>query len=335
MPKVTVLTAVKDGAQYLAETIDSIRNQTFEDWEYILVDDQSSDATVEIIKGYQAQDERIKLIQLDKNLGPYGAANVGLKAALGEYVVRTDGDDISLPNRIEKQLDFLAANPHLRACASYAQRIDKDSNVLEDNKVISSLTAGSMKWYLFLRCPLVHSTACVERNVFEEMGGYDTTFTSQDYKMWSYLVRQNYVAQIPEILVYFRLTPSGISLSRQNVQQSNGLKVAQDHIREVTGETWSLDRIKALNALGLVKKGSPVFQTMKASRLWDEYWLADDTLSDEEMSELASLSRYLRKSFLRRNRRHQFLQVIMNARNYVFPKPRSGKHIPDPNIPPY
>jgi len=335
MPGVTILTAVKNGEKYLAETVESIRQQSFDDWEYILVDDNSSDSTINIIEQFQSKDKRIHLIKLKESLGPYGAANVGLKKATGHYIIRTDADDISLPNRITRQLKFLKDNPKLRACASYAQRIDENSHVMENNFVKSSLSSGSMKWFLFLRCPLVHSTACVERQVFEEMGGYDTSFAAQDYRMWSYLVRRGYVAQIPEVLVYFRLTPSGISLSQRGIQSEKGLKVAQDHILKVTGEDWSLETVEALNAFGLVKKGSPVSAVIKASRLWDKYWMADTTLAAEEINELAAISTYLRKTFLRRNRRKQFLPVIKNAFEYIFPAPRLKQSVQLPRVLPY
>lgn len=335
MPAVTVLTAVRNGKKYLPETIESIRNQTFKDWEYIIVDDSSTDSTVEIIQKFQDKDKRIQLIQLDKSVGPYGAANVGLNKANGKYVVRTDGDDVSLPDRIEKQIHFLRSNPNLRACASYAQRIDENSKVLENRIVKSTLTSGSMKWYLFLRCPLVHSTACVEKKVFDEMGGYNPSFASQDYRMWCYLATRGIVAQIPEILVYFRLTTSGISLSKRECQEELGLKVAQDHIFDVTGEKWSFDRIESLKAIGLVKKNYPVSKAIQAAREWDRHWIADKTLSEEERAELTSISTFLRKTFLRRNRRRQLLAVAMNVNSYLFPLPKMKGKPQKPKIVPY
>ena len=124
MPEVTVLTAVRNGERYLPETIDSILNQTFQDWEYILVDDDSSDRTVEIVQNYQAKDNRIRLIQLSERKGPFGAANIGIHHSNGKYILRTDADDLSNPSRIEEQIRFIKANPSIRACASYGRLID-------------------------------------------------------------------------------------------------------------------------------------------------------------------------------------------------------------------
>jgi glycosyltransferase involved in cell wall biosynthesis len=335
MPEATVLTAVRNGVRYLPETIDSIRNQTFEDWEYIIVDDNSTDKTVEMVKGYQDQDKRIKLIQISENIGPYAAANIGLKQANGKYIVRTDADDISLPDRINKQVEFLKSISSIKACASYAMRMDENSNLLEDKLVKSTLNPGSIKWYLFLRCPLVHSTACIEKQVLEEMGGYNPAFAAQDYRMWCYLARRGFVAQIPEILVYFRLTSTGISLSQTNSQLKFGYEVAQDHILKVTGERWPMQTVAALNAIGLVRRDFPVSKSLKASRLWDRCWLADKTLTNEEISELTSLSKFLRKTFLRRNRRKQPLSIVLNSRDYFFPSPRSKFKTSVPQIQPY
>ncbi len=110
-PLVTVLTATRNGAPYIAETIDRIRAQTFTDWEYIVVDDASDDNTVEIVHEYIAKDPRFRLLRRGTSAGPYTAANDGLKEARGKYVVRTDADDLSTPDRIEKQLAFPAAHP--------------------------------------------------------------------------------------------------------------------------------------------------------------------------------------------------------------------------------
>ena len=335
MPEVTVLTAVRNGKRFLPETIESIRNQTFKDWEYIIVDDKSTDNTIEIVEEFQAKDERIRLIKLDKNLGPYSAANAGLEKANGKYIIRTDSDDVSIPDRIEKQINFLESNSKIRACASYAQRIDENSNVLENMFVKSTLKSGSIKWYLFLRCPLVHSTACIERDVFEEMGGYDPSFASQDYRMWCYLAQRGIVAQIPEVMVYFRLSSASISASKSKIQTELGVKIVQDHIYKVTNEKWSLETIAALNAIGLVKKDFPVSKAIEASRKWDKYWSTDKTLSSEEISELSFLSAYLRKTFLRRNRRKQLMSVAMNTRSYFFPSPRLKQKPSPPNVLPY
>ncbi len=123
-PHVTVLTAVRNGAPYLAETVASIQKQSFTDWEYIIVDDASDDATPKIAEDLARGDSRIKVLVRSTSVGPYAAANDGLRVARGTYTVRTDADDLSTPDRIEKQLAFLAAHPEYRACVSYWQSLN-------------------------------------------------------------------------------------------------------------------------------------------------------------------------------------------------------------------
>src|ERR1035437_5174793 len=104
VPKVTVLTAVRNGAPYLSETIANIQAQTFSDWEYVIVDDNSDDETIEIVEAARRKDSRLKLLRREISPGPYVAANDGLRIARGGYIVRIDADDLCPPSRIEKQL---------------------------------------------------------------------------------------------------------------------------------------------------------------------------------------------------------------------------------------
>src|SRR5262249_40578106 len=118
-PRVTVLTAVRNGARLLSETIASIRAQTFSDWEYIIVDDASDDQTAAVVEAAARTDDRLRLIRRTTAGGPYAAANEGLRWARAEYVVRIDGDDLAPPERIQQQYDFLQRNPQSRACVSF------------------------------------------------------------------------------------------------------------------------------------------------------------------------------------------------------------------------
>src|SRR5262249_47503081 len=103
-PLVTVLTAVRNGTRFLAATIESIQKQTVTDWEYIIVDDASTDETIDVVEQFRRSDPRILLLRRSESAGPYVAANDGLKAARGKYVIRTDADDLSPTQRIERQL---------------------------------------------------------------------------------------------------------------------------------------------------------------------------------------------------------------------------------------
>jgi len=118
---VTVLMPVYNGEKYLNEAIDSILNQTYTNFEFLIINDGSTDRSVEIIKGYN--DSRIKLIHNKKNMGLVYTLNRGLALALGKYIVRMDADDISLPNRFKLQLDFMEINTEVALCSGNAMSI--------------------------------------------------------------------------------------------------------------------------------------------------------------------------------------------------------------------
>src|SRR5688572_29405366 len=110
-PLLTVVTTARDAARYLPEAIESVQAQTFSDWEYVIIDDASTDETPPILDRYASADSRTRVIRREVSAGPYAAANHGFAAARGRYVARLDADDYASPERFERQLAFLAANP--------------------------------------------------------------------------------------------------------------------------------------------------------------------------------------------------------------------------------
>ncbi|HEY9660554.1 MAG TPA: glycosyltransferase, partial [Allocoleopsis sp.] len=110
-PQISVLMAVYNGSRYVAEAIESILNQTFTDFEFLIIEDGSTDNTVQILQDYANRDPRIKLIQNEQNIGLTKSLNKGLKLAQGKYIARQDADDVSLPHRFEQQIAVFAQNP--------------------------------------------------------------------------------------------------------------------------------------------------------------------------------------------------------------------------------
>lgn len=166
-----MLTAVRNGAAYLLETIECIRAQTFADWEYLIVDDNSDDVTCELVETARRSDPRIRLIRRGRSAGPYVAANDGLADARGRYVIRIDADDLCPPSRIERQLDFLFKNTEYRACVSYWQGFTR-RGVFHGSVIAIPRNPRVFRWSLLLRGPSIHSSLCVEREAMKEIGGY-------------------------------------------------------------------------------------------------------------------------------------------------------------------
>ena len=169
-PRITVIMPVYNCELYIKEAIDSILNQTFADFDFLIIDDASTDKTVSIIKEYK--DSRIQLIEKTVNTGYTISLNYGLKVAKGEYIARMDGDDISLPNRFEKQIAFLDSNPDVVLCGSNFGIIGTEKLIIlpEDNEAIK---LGLLKG----NC-IAHPSVMFRHSVIQE---YVITYDADNY----------------------------------------------------------------------------------------------------------------------------------------------------------
>ena len=216
-PKITVLMSVYIGERYLREAIDSILNQTFRDFEFLIINDGSTDSTVEILKSFK--DPRIKIINNNKNIGLTKSLNKGLRLAGGEYIARQDADDISLPRRLEIQVAFLDKNPDYALIGSSYHQIDENGGICSLIKVLiedSDIREGLKKQNWF-----GHGCVMIRKDVLQEVGGYDEKYKlAQDYDLWLRIAELYKVANIEEPLYCWRIEPSGISKDKEVEQKS-------------------------------------------------------------------------------------------------------------------
>ena len=147
-PRVSVLMSVQDGERYLRAAIESILDQTFANFEFLILDDASSDASRAIIAS--CDDPRIRLIENERNLGLTRSLNRGIRLSRGAYIARMDADDLSLPDRLQRQVDFLDADPQCAVVASFSRRIDHSAaevgamrSPIEEEAIKSSLLTGN------------------------------------------------------------------------------------------------------------------------------------------------------------------------------------------------
>jgi hypothetical protein len=323
MPTVTVLTAVRNSARHLPQTIASIQAQSFQDWEWILVDDASTDGTPRIIEEYARRDKRMRLIQRAVSGGPYVAANEGLRQARGDYIVRTDGDDLSLPHRIQRQIQFLRSHPTCRACTTHNQYFT-ESGPLPGPFISTPESSGSLKWYLCLRCAPIHSSACIERRALEEIGGYVELPLAQDYRLWCELARRAWLAVVPEILVLVRVHSQRISKTRTAQQRAFAVEVLADHVPTLTRQAWTPEELDALFAVGHSEL-FPINVGLQTLSRWDSLWMADSSLTKYERHELDEFSALRRRKFVRSNARQQPVSFVRHMCSWLFPQPtRSG-----------
>ena len=236
MPKVTVLMPVYNREKYLREAIDSILSQTFTDFEFLIVDDGSTDNSLEIINSYS--DSRIRLIRNLANLGISKSLNIGLSESLGDYVARMDSDDISLPNRLQKQIEFLNQNPDITVLGSHMNFIDIHGQNLEYLNYLPSYCLSHQKivYAMLYSTPFAHPSVIFKRLEVLKIGGYRLlkeweSVSTEDYDLWLRLASQNHkFANLSDHLIKYRLhrdslTQVAITRGKLSIGSNNCLKI--------------------------------------------------------------------------------------------------------------
>lgn len=229
MPKISILMSVHNDAPYLQQTLDSIFQQSFRDFECIIINDASTDATPQILD--RIEDNRLIRLDNAENQGLTLSLNKGLARANGEYIARFDGDDIATLNRLQKQLDFMEAHPEIGMLAGNVIRIDSQGNFLYGGKPMHDHHAphGYLKWLLLWINRIDHNTVMFRHAVLREHDlQYDPAYnTAEDHEMWARLAHTTRLYRAQEIMGYRRLNPAGVSLNRRAEQLSIQFKVVQ------------------------------------------------------------------------------------------------------------
>jgi glycosyltransferase involved in cell wall biosynthesis len=234
-PRVSVLMAAYNSECFLGQSVESILGQTFADFEFIVIDDGSTDSTPQRLAEYAARDTRIRLEKNAENIGLTRSLNRGLALARGEYLARQDADDISLPQRLERQVDFLDRNPGtgLVGCAleiidSQGARIGLRRPPENHESIIAEM--------LLKNNGVGHSAVMARLALLRELGGYDERIAcGQDYDLWWRLSRRAGLANLAEPLVRWRDTPGSISRTRREKQLEHVFGTSLGIVRESLG----------------------------------------------------------------------------------------------------
>jgi len=216
-PKITVLMPVYNAEKFLKEAIDSILNQTFKDFEFIIINDGSTDNSKKIILSYN--DKRIRYFENDKNLGVAGTLNRGLKLAKGEYIARMDADDIAYPIRLELEYSEIIKDKIVAVVASFYDVIDKEGKHLYAVKEASS--AEEIYYALQFRDCLGHPTVLFNKEiVLNEFHGYKSC-EAEDYELWLRISKKYKILKIKKILHQLRISGiSRVSRSKEKIMKS-------------------------------------------------------------------------------------------------------------------
>lgn len=289
MPEVTVLMPVYNGAQYVGQAIDSILNQTYSSFELLILDDGSTDGTREIISRYR--DERIRLLVNPERLKLSGALNRGMLEAKGVFIARMDADDISRPNRIERQIDYLHKNPGVAVCGAWVRRFGKGRKRVDRNPVEHE----AIKAYSLFECPFSHPAVVFDRAKLASAGlRYNGEYyPTEDYELWSRVVHLYPCANIPQVLLDYRINPAGMTGSEWGDMDAQGVKIGNNNLRRM-GVVASQDELILHRNIG--RAGGFRWQSLaqlQTARGWlEKLWQANsvsNTYDTEALSKIFDL----------------------------------------------
>ncbi|MDF2431619.1 MAG: hypothetical protein JWP44_1250 [Mucilaginibacter sp.] len=219
---VTVLMPVYNAEPYLKEAIQSIIDQTFTDYKFVIINDGSSDNSEDVIKGFK--DERISYIKHETNTGLINTLNEGLDLAQSKYIIRMDADDISIPERFEKQVSFMESNPEIDICGAWL-------SVINTNQIITHpVTNEECKVQLLQNTVLGHPAAILRRELIVKNNlKFDkNALYAEDYKFWADAsINGLKLANIPEILLHYRAHKAQVSTSNweSQLQSAENIKL--------------------------------------------------------------------------------------------------------------
>lgn len=238
-PKVSVIMPVYNTKEeYLREAIESILNQTFKDFELIIVNDGSTNNAEEVIKSYK--DKRIRYYKNETNIGIPKTRNRLLSLATGQFIANMDSDDISLPERLKTQVDYLENNPNISIIGSWFELFPNNLTIkhVEHPKYLDLLKG----------CCIGNPTAMFIKDEFNKYDlHYDETFpTAQDYELWSRAIRYLEVYNIPQVLLMYRWHETNVSKTKKDLTSAGDARIKQDMLDFLTDDKKLQKQIKRI-----------------------------------------------------------------------------------------
>jgi glycosyltransferase involved in cell wall biosynthesis len=227
-PLVTVIIPFFNTELYIAQAIDSILNQSFQNFELLLINDASFDASQKIILTYS--DTRIVLINNETNKGPSYCRNIGIKLAKGKYIAFLDSDDIAFPNRLQLQLQFMEEHPNIAVCGCYAEYFGFKKGIWKYPELDSEI-----KCRLLWGSSIIQSTAIIKKSILIESGIlYDDNYAaSEDYKLWVDISQFSDLYNIPEVLVKYRTHGEQLTVTKSTQMNINKTEIIINQIKQM------------------------------------------------------------------------------------------------------
>lgn len=256
MPKISVIMPAYNAGQTLGASVESILNQSFGDFELIVIDDASEDETAILIEGFISRDARVRSARNDRNLGITRTRNLGLSMAKGDYVAWQDADDISLPDRLSKQVAFLESHPEVALLGGYLQLFDATGDLglrtypLEDDK---------LRRMMFRFSPVAQPSAMVRMAVLRQVGYFDESLNvAEDLDMSFRIAARHRLANLDEALIRYRNSQTSSTRKRLREMElvSVGIRFRAMRSGDFRVSGWDLlYNLAHLISIGLIPPG--------------------------------------------------------------------------------
>jgi glycosyltransferase involved in cell wall biosynthesis len=254
-PKVTVLIPAYNAGKYIGEAIASVLRQSFTDFELLIVNDGSTDDTVEIIDAFN--DPRIVVVNQD-NKGVAAALNVGLSHARAEYIARFDADDVCYPNRLKTQYDFITAFPEYSIIGSAVDYVDAEGHHIFTHHPEGHLNE-EIQQLKYSICPFIHSSVFYKKAVIINNGGYNEhAYTYEDHFLWVNILKNQKACNLSQPLIKVRLSPGSVSIDgKWHKRKFRSIKYSTLKNRTITeSEGEELYRISRKHYSPKIKEGA-------------------------------------------------------------------------------
>lgn len=229
---VSVLMPSYNNIDYFSKAVESILNQSYTNFELIILDDCSEENLYDAIRLYN--DERIKYIRFNKNRGSAACLNDGIHLAAGDYIAIMDADDISLKNRLEKQVDYMNKNLDIDICGTMYYRMDSNNNNTSLHQ--SKISDDEIKSALFLgETSVHHPTSMIRKKIFEKgLIKYEPEFIyAEDYRLWCRCSIDHSFVNIPEPLFCYRVHNNSVSLKYSDAQRNTARRILALHLKSL------------------------------------------------------------------------------------------------------
>ncbi|UCH15261.1 MAG: glycosyltransferase, partial [Bacteroidales bacterium] len=208
---VSIIMPVYNGEKYLKDAVNSVLEQSYKEFELIIIDDCSTDTTSQILAEYEKMDSRIKVYYNNKNLGVSKSLNLALNMAKGMFIARIDSDDVWFKEKLRKQIEHLANNPSTYLLGTAKKVINESGNII-NTKEKQFFAYAQIKRQILKNNLFCHSSVIFRRSILNDAGYYNERFlNSEDYEFWIRVLAKRKAEILPEPLVYYRLHKDMIS----------------------------------------------------------------------------------------------------------------------------